>query len=118
MFGTRFAFPALAAAVAVTLFQTAAFAETGQAPTAQVSYAGLDLATADGQRKLDGRIDRAVSEVCLANNTRSVSEQRLERACKAETRAAIAVLRDQLVANAMAGQTRTADVGEDKPAVN
>ncbi|MEM6474535.1 MAG: UrcA family protein [Pseudomonadota bacterium] len=39
------------------------------APTAEVSVAGLDLGTAEGQKMLDKRIDRAAREICQLNRT-------------------------------------------------
>ncbi|MFQ3666285.1 MAG: UrcA family protein [Sphingomonadaceae bacterium] len=118
MFGTRFALPAFAAAIAMTMFQTAAFAETGQPRTAQVSFAGLDLASPDGQVELDARIDRAVRAVCTDSFTRDLAGRQREKACQAETRAAVGMMRDQLVANAMAGRGRNAGVVEVTPTTN
>ncbi len=104
----RIALPALVAAIAVTGLQTAAFAGAPDARTASLSYAGLDLATPEGRQTLDGRIARAVRDVCAEPGVRDLGARQRERACAAETRSAVGMVRDQLVANAMAGANRTA----------
>lgn len=114
----RIALPALAAAVAVVGFQAAAFASPPAARNASVSYAGLDLSTAEGQRALDGRIERAVREVCVANGVRDLASRQRQAACESETRAAVTVVRDQLVANAKASSIRQASAVSRSPAVN
>ncbi len=114
----RIALPALAAAIAVVGVQTAAFASPSEARNASVSYAGLDLSTAEGQRALDGRIERAVREVCVAHGVRDLAARQRQTACEIETRAAVSVVRDQLVANALANATRQASAAPRSPAVN
>lgn len=114
----RIALPALAAAIAVVGFQAAAFAAPPTARMASVSYAGLDLASAQGQRALDQRIQRAVGDVCAAHGVRDLAARQRELACERETRAAVATVRDQLVANAIAGSTRQASAATRNPAVN
>ena len=45
-----------------------ALAGPAELPTQHVSIAGLDLATPEGQRMLDQRINRAAREVCQVDN--------------------------------------------------
>lgn len=113
----RIVLPALLAALAATGLQTAAFAGPAEARNASVSYAGLDLASAEGQRSLDARIARAVEQVC-DDGSRSLAAMQRQRACEAETRAAVTVVRDQLVANAVAGASRQAARRQPAPAVD
>jgi UrcA family protein len=55
---------ALATAAIGLAAASTAFAGTETAQTVQVSLAGLDLDTPEGQRLLDQRIDRAARAVC------------------------------------------------------
>lgn len=54
---------AIAATLAACL-SSAAHADVREPVTARVSVAGLDLASAEGRRILDARIDRAAQRVC------------------------------------------------------
>ena len=78
---------ALAAAVATT--GTIAFpayaAETS--PTAEVRYADLDLASADGAQALKVRVERAAKRVCSVSGDRSLRSVSEARACTTVTMA-------------------------------
>jgi UrcA family protein len=52
------------AAAAATVTPAAAFDPVSAAPRVNVSYGDLDLSTAQGQRVLEARFDRAVRNVC------------------------------------------------------
>lgn len=54
------------AAAALTCLSFAAHAELREPVTAHVSYAGLDLASAEGRRLLDSRIDAAARRACTS----------------------------------------------------
>lgn len=80
----------LTAAITGLAFAPApAFANTAPLPTETVSTAGLDLNTAEGQRMLDERIERAAREVCQVNYVRTGSRIRSTsaRECVAKARA-------------------------------
>lgn len=57
-------FALAAGSFALALGATPALAGNAELPTETVSTAGLDLGTAEGQRMLDERIDRAARRVC------------------------------------------------------
>ncbi len=54
------------AASALTCLSSVAHAETREPVTASVSYAGLDLASVEGRRILDARIDGAARRDCVS----------------------------------------------------
>lgn len=66
-------------------------ARHGELPTMEVSAAGLDLNTAEGQRILERRIDQAAREVCradyIATGTRIPSSAARECVAKAKASA-------------------------------
>ncbi|WP_299195823.1 UrcA family protein [uncultured Erythrobacter sp.] len=66
-----------------------AFADPAELPHQAISIAGLDLATPEGQRMLDRRIDRAAREVCQVDNIRTGTRIRSQEAqrCFAKARA-------------------------------
>lgn len=76
-------------AIGLALTATPAFAGDKNVPQVEVSTAGLDLSTAEGQRMLDQRITRAARKVCrvdyIATGTRIPHRQ--SRACMARARA-------------------------------
>jgi len=80
-----------AAAASIGLVMTAAPVLAGPeaAPRMEVSTAGLDLSSAEGQRILDRRIDRAAREVCQVDRTRVGTRIRSQaaRECLAKARA-------------------------------
>lgn len=52
------------ATIGLAITATPAFAGADELRTQEISFAGLDLETAEGQRMLDQRIERAAREVC------------------------------------------------------
>ena len=77
----------LAAAVAAAFATLATFGASHAATTAVQTH-DLDLATAEGQAKLDSRIGRAVRDVC----SEAVTGSRIvwtDKACMARARAAV-----------------------------
>ncbi len=54
------------AAAAFTCLSSAAHAELRESVSVRVSYAGLDLATVEGRRLLDARIDTAARRACTS----------------------------------------------------
>ncbi|MDJ0275683.1 UrcA family protein [Sphingomonas sp. 2R-10] len=73
---------ALAATVAACL-SPVAHAEEREPVTVRVSYAGLDLATVEGRRTLDSRIDRAARGACRSR-VPGFRGQSDERRCRTE----------------------------------
>ncbi|KQN40465.1 hypothetical protein ASG37_01270 [Sphingomonas sp. Leaf407] len=53
-------------ATALTCVSSAAHAELREPVSARVSYAGLDLATTEGRRLLDARVDAAARRACTS----------------------------------------------------
>lgn len=83
-------------ATAVTVAASApASAEMFAPKSVTVSYADLDLATADGKGRLDGRIGRAAAMVCGVSS-RELAQERGIQACRtdavADARAQIATV--------------------------
>ena len=78
-----------AAAIGLAITATPALAQPEERATMRVSTAGLDLNTLEGQRILEGRIDRAARQVCAVDRisigTRVVSSAK--RDCVAKARA-------------------------------
>ena len=83
--------PLFAAAIGMALITAPAFADESESRSVAVKYKDLDLSSAEGQKELDRRIDRAAAEVCDANRimtgTRLRSQERLQ--CADEARASI-----------------------------
>ncbi len=77
------------AAAAIGMVSTPAFAGPATAPTTAVSYEGLDLATAEGQKILDARIDSAARSLCRMDEVRTGTRLKSaeSRACYAKARA-------------------------------
>lgn len=119
----RIATWALAAAIAVTAFQTAAFAGdsgTPQVPTHRVTSvetAGLNLARAADREQLDERIRRAAHAVCSPENYRDLRAMADQARCRKAAVASAQPKRDQLVALAE-GRVRQASVIEPATGVN
>jgi UrcA family protein len=80
----------LVAAVAATFATFASFAATSgvQAATTAIEFGDLDLATAQGQAKLDSRINRAVRGVCSEATTGSHIAM-VDKDCVAKARASV-----------------------------
>lgn len=79
------------AAIGLAFTASPALAGPDHLPTQSVSTAGLDLNTAEGQRMLDRRIERAAREVCQIDygrtGTRIVSREARECVAKANASA-------------------------------
>jgi UrcA family protein len=75
-------------AAAAAAFATLATFGVSQAATTAVQTSDLDLTTAEGQAKLDSRIDRAVRAVCSEAITGS-RIARVDKGCQATARASI-----------------------------
>ena len=77
------------AAFGMAFTASPALAGPEELPTESISTAGLDLNTAEGQRLLDERIDRAAREVCRVNYVRTGTRIRSTEAreCVAKARA-------------------------------
>lgn len=62
--------------------QAAGFAQ----PSVKVSYADLNLASAEGQASLNARIQQAAATVCGGNEVRRpLGEEQAYKACRADT---------------------------------
>ena len=53
----------------------------GGVPTAVVSYADLDIGSADGLATLSGRISRAASNLCFENGHKDIDRATFEARC-------------------------------------
>jgi UrcA family protein len=72
-----------AAALGLAVTATPAFADNSVVRSTQVSTAGLDLATPEGQEMLDRRVQSAAREVCGFNEARTGTRLKLQspRSC-------------------------------------
>jgi UrcA family protein len=92
----------LAAAAATPSLAAATSGEPATRMTLTVSAADLDLATPEGQRKLDNRVEKAVRTVCRITNqttgTRIISRDALACLAKArrDARAQVAALKSEV----------------------
>ncbi|MEL6528432.1 MAG: UrcA family protein [Pseudomonadota bacterium] len=77
------------AAAAFSLVATPAFASQEKAPSTSVSFAGLNLATPEGQEALDARIDSAARSLCQIDGIRTGTRLKSSEArkCYAKARA-------------------------------
>jgi len=55
-------------------------------PRMRVSFADLNLSTPEGQRTLDRRIRRAISEICGRADPHDLTAQTFERRCRRDAR--------------------------------
>ncbi len=91
----------LAAAAATPSLAAAGKSEPAGPMTLTISAADLDLATPEGQRKLDSRVEKAVRTVCRITNqttgTRILSRDALACLAKAraDARAQVAALKSE-----------------------
>lgn len=91
----------LAAAAATPSLAAAGTGEPVMRMTLKVSAADLDLATPEGQRKLDSRVEKAVRTVCRINDqttgTRILNRDALTCLAKArsDARAQVAALKSE-----------------------
>ncbi|WP_298470816.1 UrcA family protein [uncultured Erythrobacter sp.] len=77
------------AAAALGLVATPAFAGPAKGESTSVSFAGLDLETAEGQKILQARIDSAARSVCQVDRIRTGTRLKSSEArdCYAKARA-------------------------------
>lgn len=90
------------AAATLGLIASPALAGPKEAPTTSVSFAGLDLATPEGQSALDARIDTAARSICRVDQVRTGTRLKSakSRACYTKARASA----KKQVAGAIANQ--------------
>lgn len=99
-----------AVSLAATCFASPSYAQptTGRAA---VSIAGLDLATAKGQRALDLRILHTVSTLCGTPSPADARGRARFDACRGDAFASAAAMRDQAVA---ARQKETVEIAANQ----
>lgn len=68
-------------------------------PSVDVRTADLDLASEDGQRRLDTRLWRAARQVCTMTSLRDLAESRLTDRCRADTLARARAGRQGVIAD-------------------
>lgn len=68
-------------------------------PSVDVRTADLDLASADGQRRLDDRLWRAARQVCTMTAMRDLAESRLADRCRADSLARARAARGAVIAD-------------------
>jgi UrcA family protein len=90
----------IAAALLAAPIATSAFAETPAEHSRIVSYADLDLSRAGDVRKLDGRIGRAIAEVCGSASEADLEGRNEVRRCRAFVRESLSAGRNQALAAA------------------
>ncbi len=103
-------FAAAAIAVTATGFSASASAQNRTTRTVEVSYADLDLTSADGQATLDGRIKGAVRQVCGGYDTRSLRDMVDHKGCVEEAKFSAKRAKVSLIARAEAGTLGTSSV--------
>ncbi|MEO0441681.1 MAG: UrcA family protein [Pseudomonadota bacterium] len=101
---------AAAIAVTVTGFAASASAQNRITRTVEVSYADLDLTSADGQETLDGRIKGAVRQVCGGYDSKSLRDMADHKGCVQEAKMSAKRAKVQLIARAEAGTLGTSTV--------
>ena len=90
-------------ASATTITPTVAQAFEPVTVTSIVQTADLDLSSSNGQQELDRRIVQAAREVCGEASNVDLEGRNAVRECRAETIAAAASQREQLLASAKYG---------------
>ncbi len=101
---------AAAIAVTVTGFSASASAQGRTTKSVEVSYADLDLTSADGQQTLDGRIKGAVRQVCGSYNSKSLRDMADHSGCVKEAKFSAKRAKVSLIARAEAGTLGTSTV--------
>ena len=96
-------FVAALIASATTITPTVAQAFEPVTVSSIVKTADLDLSSANGRQELDRRIVQAVREVCGEASNVDLEGKNAVRECRAETIAAAASQREQLLAAARSG---------------
>ncbi len=103
-------FAAAAIAVTATGFSASASAQGRITKSVEVSYADLDLTSAEGQSTLDGRIKGAVRQVCGSYDSKSLSEMADHGDCVEEANLSAKRAKVSLIARAEAGTLGTSTV--------
>lgn len=91
------------AATAIACLSSAAYAQQREPVSARVSVAGLNLATVEGRRALDARIDRAALNACQSRAIgmlRFTDEQRCRKEMHSDAQVRVAQLKPVTVASA------------------
>jgi len=100
--------PLVAAALSFIAYGQSATAQDGDAPSAKVRYADLNLASEDGARALLQRIRHAAKIVCEQQWSDSTEAALLDRSCVADaTRRAVTKLNSPLVTAFYSGKPMT-----------
>lgn len=89
----------LVAASAALAQPTITVAGHARYPSVDVRTADLDLASEDGQRRLDARLWRAARQVCTMTQLRDLSESRFTDRCRADTLARARAARQAVIAD-------------------
>ena len=91
------------AATAAACLSSVAHAQQREPVSARVSVAGLDLASVEGRRILDARIDRAAMRACRSHATgllQVADEQRCRKEMRGDAQVRVAQLAPLKVASA------------------
>ena len=99
--------PAIAFALAALVSIPSAAHAGPETPTEQVPYGDLNLASHDGIKTLDRRLDRAVKRVCGFYDSRSLGARKEIAACYEKARASIVPQRQHAIARATGRQDNT-----------
>ena len=86
--------------IPIVLVAAVAAANPARAETRIVSYAGLDLASPEGQSVLDGRIASAIRQVCGRAYPTDLQSQRQVERCRVQTLADVQAQRNDALAQA------------------
>ncbi len=103
-------FAAAAIAVTVTGFSASASAQGRITKSVEVSYADLDLTSAEGQQTLDGRIRGAVRQVCGSYDPKNLRDSVDHKGCLKEAKMSAKRAKVSLIARAEAGTLGTSSV--------
>lgn len=99
-------FLAIALVSAMGLQAYGYFDDRADPPRARVSYAGLDLATPEGLRILEQRVNAAIDDVCRGHEGRELWRRRDLRECREEAIAGVTPQVDYAVDRARRARTR------------
>lgn len=86
---------------------SAAPATADEFVTAKVSYAGIDLSSPEGLRRLDKRLNAAIRSVCHQGDAYNLKTMRVVRQCIAETTARTQAQRERVILAYLARQGTT-----------
>ena len=86
---------------------SAAPATADEFVTAKVSYAGIDLSSPEGVRRLDKRLDSAVRKVCQQGGAYDLKTIRAFRKCVTETTARTEAARERVILAYLARHSST-----------